>query len=270
MQGGVLGALLALLSLLGGCDGCSSDSKQKAADGVSSAAAASASSSVQADATLWLDGKRLRGLHRDALQKPTKLADLLPQKAKDPNSWALLKAVSQDGKRKLELRAVGERFTHLTGTVYATRTRIHFAMRRADETTDMSLPDVARIDVFTSLPKDAAAPTRQLIVPGRPATTLRVELLADLKTVALPGGRRTWLLSDAIAKLAGKARYTEVELVGVSKRVTLNQEQFKSTKETLRLKLNSAGKLRYRHYRIANGEAVKVNELDDVQTIILK
>jgi hypothetical protein len=65
-----------------------------------------------------------------------------------------------------------------------------------------------------------------------------------------------------LAKLAGKARYTEVELVGVSKRVTLNQELLKSTKETLRLKLNRSKNLRCRHYRIADGEAVKVNEFD--------
>ena len=36
------------------------------------------------------------------------------------------------------------------------------------------------------------------------------------------------------------------------------------------IKLNSAGKLRYRHYRITDGESVKVNELDDVLTIVLK
>jgi len=231
---------------------------------------ATASSAAESDATLWLDGKPLTPLDRIALQQPTKLAELLPQEARDPNGWALLKVVSRDGKRQLELRAVGARFAHLTATVYATRTRINFAMRRVDGRTDMSLPDAARIDVFTSLPKDPDARSRQLLVPGRPATPLRVELLADLKRVPLPNGRPMWLLSDAIAKLAGDAAYTEVKLVGVSQRVILNQELLKSTKDTLRLKLNSSGKLRYRHYRIADGKATVVNQLDDVLSIILE
>ena len=261
---------MALLSFLGACRGCSEATKQGAPDGGADAAVASASSVAESDATLWLDGKPLPALDRVALREPTKLAELLPKEARDPNGWALLKVVSRDGKRQLELRAVGERFAHLTATVYATRTRIHFAMRRVDGATDMALPDVARIDVFTSPPRDPEARSRQLIVPGRPPTALRVELLADLKTVPLPSGRRTWLLSDVIAKVAGDADYTEVELVGVSKSITLNQQLLKSTKDTLRLKLNSSEKLRYRHYRIADGEAVKVNELDDVQTIILE
>ena len=257
--------------MVAGCGECTSTPSDRPPSGAPSGAP-SAAPQATPDATLSLDGERVRGLRRDALTEPTKLVDLMPPAARDPNDWVLLTAESADGRRRLTLRHVGKRYGHLTALIYNSSSELVFAMKRADGATDIVLKGVARIDVFTSEPEPATAPPCRLVLPGRPPTVLDADGLAALKRSRSPGGRgRSWVLREVITHVAGDIDYREIVVVGGGRRHTLKRAQLESDDEMFRLKLNRSGQLRYEHYRRQeDGTTKKVARLRDVKEIIVR